>query len=55
MDGSFIYLLFSMDDILIAAISIEDINMLKTYLSEEFEMKDLVAAKKNSWHGDLQR
>lgn len=45
-DGSFVYLLLYVDDMLIAARSMSEINKLKTQLSGEFEMKDLGAAKK---------
>ena len=45
-DGSFIYLLLYVDDMLIAAKNITDINHLKALLNGEFEMKDLGAAKK---------
>lgn len=45
-NGSFIYLLLYVDDMLIAARSMDDINKLKSQLSKEFEMKDLGAAKK---------
>ena len=41
-DGSFIFLLVSMDDMLIAAKSIVEVNKLKVLLSREFDMKDLV-------------
>jgi hypothetical protein len=46
MDGSYIYLLLYVDDMLIAAKSMFDIVELKRQLSGEFEMKDLGAAKK---------
>jgi hypothetical protein len=46
LDGSFIYLLLYVDDMLIAAKSMKEINILKTQLSKEFEMKDLGAARK---------
>ena len=45
-DGSFIYLLLYIDDMLIACKNMSEINMLKTQLQEEFEMKDLGAMKK---------
>jgi hypothetical protein len=45
VDGSPIYLLLYVDDILIAAKSKIDIANLKAQLSSEFEMKDLGAAK----------
>lgn len=45
-DGSFVYFLLYVDDMLIAAKSMVEINKLKTQLSGEFEMKDLGAAKK---------
>lgn len=45
-DDSFMYLLLYVDDMLIAAQSMSEINKLKTQLSSEFEMKDLGKAKK---------
>ncbi|PKI48038.1 hypothetical protein CRG98_031555 [Punica granatum] len=52
-DGSYIYLLLYVDDMLIAAKNRDEINMLKSRLNVEFEMKDLGAAKKDTWHGDM--
>jgi hypothetical protein len=46
VDGSPIYLLLYVDDMLIIAKSKIDITNLKAQLSSEFEMKDLGAAKK---------
>jgi len=45
-DGSYIYLLLYVDDMLIAAKSQVEIDKLKDQLSKEFEMKDLGEAKK---------
>lgn len=45
-DGSFIYLLLYVDDMLIAAHDKYEISKLKAQLSSELEMKDLIAAKK---------
>lgn len=45
-DGSFIYLLLYVDDMLIASRNKSLIRKLKTHLSNEFEMKELGAAKK---------
>ncbi|KAG8474611.1 hypothetical protein CXB51_031247 [Gossypium anomalum] len=45
-DGSFVYLLLYVDDMLIAAKDKGEIRKVKTQLSEEFEMKDLGPAKK---------
>ncbi|KAE8705298.1 Mitogen-activated protein kinase kinase kinase YODA [Hibiscus syriacus] len=45
-DGSFIFLLLYVDDMLIAAKNMDDVIGLKTLLSQEFDMKDLGAAKK---------
>ncbi|KAE8683204.1 hypothetical protein F3Y22_tig00111213pilonHSYRG00462 [Hibiscus syriacus] len=45
-DGSFIFLLLYVDDMLIAAKNMDDIIGLKTLLSQEFDMKYLGAAKK---------
>ena len=44
-DGSFIFLLLYMDDMLIATKSIVEVNKLKVLLSQEFDMKDLGATK----------
>jgi len=46
VDGSTIYLLLYIDDMLIAAKSKKEITTLKKLLSSEFDMKDLGAAKK---------
>jgi hypothetical protein len=46
VNGSPIYLLQYVDDMLIAAKSIQEITTLKAQLSSEFEMKDLGPAKK---------
>jgi hypothetical protein len=45
-DGSYIFLLLYVDDMLIAAKSMCEVNRLKSLLHKEFEMKDLDAAKK---------
>ncbi|KAG9450058.1 hypothetical protein H6P81_010023 [Aristolochia fimbriata] len=45
-DGSYIYLLLYVDDMLIAAKSQVEIDRLKAQLNKEFEMKDLGEAKK---------
>ncbi|GMI79054.1 hypothetical protein HRI_001574700 [Hibiscus trionum] len=45
-DGSFIYLLLYVDDMLIASKSQQEIDKLKAQLNQEFEMKDLGEAKK---------
>ncbi|KAE8721159.1 hypothetical protein F3Y22_tig00016637pilonHSYRG00027 [Hibiscus syriacus] len=45
-DDSFIFLLLYVDDMLIAAKNMDDVIGLKTLLSQEFDMKDLGAAKK---------
>ena len=45
-DGSSIFLLLYVDDMLIAAKSMSEVNKLKFLLSREVDMKDLVAAKK---------
>ena len=44
-DGPQIYLLFSMDDMLIAFQNLLAIQKLKSLLSSEFEMKDMRVAK----------
>jgi hypothetical protein len=46
VNGSPIYLLLYVDDMLIAAKSMKEIAALKAHLSSEFDMKDLGAAKK---------
>ncbi|KAL9261973.1 Retrovirus-related Pol polyprotein from transposon TNT 1-94-like protein [Drosera capensis] len=45
-DGSFIYLLLYVDDMLIAAKNLSQVQELKKQLSTEFDMKDLGSAKK---------
>ena len=45
-DCSSIFLLLYVDDMLIAAKSMNEFNKLKILLSREFDMKDLGAAKK---------
>ena len=45
-NNSFVYFLLYVDDILIAAKEIFEVNKLKEKLSKEFEMNDLGAAKK---------
>ena len=45
-DGSYIYLLLYVDDMLIASKDQGEIEKLKSHLSREFEMKDLGEAKK---------
>jgi len=45
-DGSFIFLLLYVDDILIVVKNFHDVIGLKTLLSQEFDMKDLGVAKK---------
>ena len=45
-DGSFVYLLLYVDDMLIAAKDQKEVRKVKAQLSSEFEMKDLGAAKK---------
>jgi hypothetical protein len=45
-DGSYIFLLLYVDDMLIAAKCICEVNKLKSLLHKEFEMKDQGAAKK---------
>ena len=45
-DGSFIFMLLYVYDMLIVAKSIVGVNKLKILLSKEFDMKDLGAAKK---------
>ena len=45
-DGSFIYLLLYMDDMLIASKSQNEIKKLKTQLNQEFEMKGFSETKK---------
>ena len=45
-NGSYVYLLLYVDDMLIAAKDMSEINRLKAQLNGEFEMKDLDTAKK---------
>ena len=46
VNGSFIYLLLYVNDMLIAAKDMSKIDRLKSQLSNEFEMKDLGANRK---------
>jgi hypothetical protein len=48
------YLLLYVDDMLITAKSMKEITALKAQLNYEFDMKDLGAAKKNSWYENNQ-
>jgi len=48
-DGSFIFLLLYVDDMLIAGKNLDDVAGLKALLSQEFDMKDLGDAKKILW------
>ena len=43
-NGSFLFLLLYVDDMLIVANSMSEVNKLKILLSREFDMKDLDAA-----------
>lgn len=45
-NGSYLYLLLYVDDMLIAANNMSEISKLKSQLNSEFEMKDLGAARK---------
>ena len=45
-DGSFVYLLLYVDDMLITAKDMRERIKVKSYLNKEFEMKDLEEAKK---------
>ena len=45
-DGSSVFLLLYVDDMLIVAKSLSEVNKLKILLSREFDMKDLGVAKK---------
>ena len=45
-DGSYIFMLLYVDDMLIATKSTSEVNKLKILLSKEFDMKDLGATKK---------
>ena len=45
-DGSFIFLLLYVDDVLITAKNMHDVIEFKALLGKEFDMKDLDAAKK---------
>src|SRR5581483_8939494 len=45
-DGSMVYLLIYVDDMLIAAKDMKEIQVIKDQLNAEFDMKDLGAAKK---------
>lgn len=45
-DGSYLYVLLYVDDMLIVANNISKISKLKSQLNSEFEMKDLGVARK---------
>lgn len=45
-DGSFIFLLFYVDDMLIVVNHLHEVNELKTKLGKEFDMKDMGVVKK---------
>ena len=45
-NSSFVYLLLYVDDVLIAAKNMSEVDKLKAKLKQEFEMKDLGTAKK---------
>ena len=45
-DASFIYILFYVDDMLIAMKDVEKIEKVKTQLNQEYEMKDWVRQRK---------
>ena len=45
-NSSFVYLLLYVDDMLITAKDMSEVDKLKAQLKQEFEMKDLGAAKK---------
>ena len=45
-DGSFVYLLLYVDDMLIVAKDMSEFDKLKAQFKQEFDMKDLGAAKK---------
>ena len=55
VNGSAIYLLLYVDDMLIATKNKSEIAKLKAQLNKEFEMKNLGAAKKNSWCANCER
>ena len=44
-DSSYIILLLSVDDMLIAKLNMREINRIKRQMSEEFEMKDMGTPK----------
>ncbi|GLT72015.1 hypothetical protein SLA2020_439880 [Shorea laevis] len=49
LDGSFVYLLLYVDDMLIVAKSMFEVKRLKSLLGDEFEMMDFGGAKKILW------
>lgn len=53
-DGSLVYLLIYVDDMLIAAKNMSKTNRLKAQLGGEFEIKDLGDRKEDFGHGDSQ-
>jgi hypothetical protein len=54
-NGSYIILLLYVVDMLVIGSNMQDINVLKNKLSNSFAMKDLGAAKENSWHENNKR
>ena len=54
-DGSFVYLLSYVDDVLIATKDKEEIRKVKVQLSKEFNMKKLRNGKEDAWNGDFER
>ena len=54
-NGSFVYVLFYVDDILIAVKDKGEIRKVKAHLNKEFEMKDLRVDKEGTWDGDSKR
>ncbi|XP_010513328.1 PREDICTED: isoflavone 2'-hydroxylase-like [Camelina sativa] len=54
-DGSKVYLLIYVDDMLVAAKDMSVISSLKQKLSERFGNERLGSSKEDSWHGDHKR
>ena len=54
-DGSSLFLLLYVDDMMIAAKSMSEVKKLKILLRREFDMKDFGCGQEDYWDGDSQR
>ncbi|GKC46082.1 retrovirus-related pol polyprotein from transposon TNT 1-94 [Tanacetum coccineum] len=55
LSGSFIYLLLYIDDMLVAAKDVEEVNKLKILLNTKFDMKDFGSSSKDFGYGNNSR